>query len=145
MRIYLPKDGYTPTDIIVERYEGNEAEMKEEEVELSIPRFTVQSNMDMYQLLLKMGLECIYESDDIIPALCMWLRISYIGQEVKIMVNERETEAAALTFMCDIGCPPPAEEPELKIMNVNRPFLFEIAEDTENLILFTGIMNNITE
>ena len=59
--------------------------------------------------------------------------------------DENETEAAALTEMCVAMGLPPTEIKEPVVMNVNRPFMFEIAEEYSNTILFTGIINNIEE
>lgn len=71
------------------------------------------------------------------------MQISDIAQQVKIKVDEQGTEAAAVTFMAEAGCCPPEVEPTLKVMRVNKPFLFEIVEESTNTILFSGVINNI--
>jgi serine protease inhibitor len=73
------------------------------------------------------------------------MQIQEIAQQVKIIVKETETEAAAVTSFFAAGCPPPEIEKRPITMTVNRPFLFEIVEDFSNTILFTGIINNIDE
>ena len=144
MRVYLPKKSYTTTDMLEEiRHKDYSIALEEEEVKLSLPRFTIQSNIRLHKILEELGLRCIFESKDIMPVFCKNLQISQIVQEVKVIVNEKETEAAAVTYMCTGGCLPPEEEPEPKVMTVNRPFIFEITEDSSNVILFTGIINNI--
>ena len=60
-------------------------------------------------------------------------------------INNRKYLTAALTEMCVAMGPPPTEIREPVIMNVNRPFMFEIAEEYSNTILFTGIINHIEE
>lgn len=117
--------------------------MTEEEVKLTLPKFNIKSNVDMKQVLRDIGLGCILESEDIVPGLVNGVRVDDISQQVKIKVDENETEAAALTEMCIAMGPPPTEKIEPVVMNVNRPFMFEIAEEYSNTILFTGIINNI--
>ena len=146
MRIYLPKEKCSISDVLHELW-NNEFyfDMTEEDVKLTLPKFTIKSNADMKQVLKDIGLECIFESADIVPGLVNDVRIDDISQQVKIKVDENETEAAALTEMCVAMGPPPTEIREPVIMNVNRPFMFEIAEEYSNTILFTGIINHIEE
>ena len=96
----------------------------------------------MNDVLKPIGLGCIYKLN-IIPKLIKDLQISDIIQQVKIIVNENETEAAGMTFLGSVGGEPSVEPQKPIAMNVNRPFIFEIAEDESNTILFTGIINNI--
>ena len=146
MRVFLPKKNHTPDDVLHEIW-NNEFlfDVDEEEVKLSIPRFNIESKVNLKEALWQLGLECIFESVDIIPYCVKNLQISDITQQVKIKVNENETEAAALTEMpmC-LGCLPD-KRMEPIVMTVNRPFLFEIAEEYSNTILFTGLINNIEE
>lgn len=144
MRIYLPKEKCSIPDVLQELW-NNEFyfDMTEEEVKLTLPKFTIKSNVDMKQVLRGIGLECIFESADIVPGLVNDVRIDDISQQVKIKVDENETEAAALTEMCVALGPPPTEIKKPVVVNVNRPFMFEIAEEYSNTILFTGIINNI--
>lgn len=146
MRIYLPKEKCSISDVLHELW-NNEFyfDMTEEDVKLTLPKFTIKSNADMKQVLKDIGLECIFESADIVPGLVNDVRIDDISQQVKIKVDANETEAAALTEMCVAMGPPPTEIREPVIMNVNRPFMFEIAEEYSNTILFTGIINHIEE
>ena len=146
IRIYLPKEKCSISDVLHELW-NNEFyfDMTEEDVKLTLPKFTIKSNADMKQVLKDIGLECIFESADIVPGLVNDVRIDDISQQVKIKVDENETEAAALTEMCVAMGPPPTEIREPVIMNVNRPFMFEIAEEYSNTILFTGIINHIEE
>ena len=146
LRIYLPKEKCSISDVLHELW-NNEFyfDMTEEDVKLTLPKFTIKSNADMKQVLKDIGLECIFESADIVPGLVNDVRIDDISQQVKIKVDENETEAAALTEMCVAMGPPPTEIREPVIMNVNRPFMFEIAEEYSNTILFTGIINHIED
>ena len=144
MRIYLPKNKYGISDVLnFIQNEDYELYTEREEVKLSLPKFEVANNIDVKNLLSRMGLTCVLESYDIIPQCIKGLQISDIAQQVKIKVDEQGTEAAAVTFMAVTGCCPPEIEPTPKVMRVNKPFLFEIVEETTNTILFSGVINNI--
>lgn len=146
MRIYLPKKGHTPDEVLRELWDNEFlVDVEELKVKLTLPKFTIESKVNLKESLRQLGLECIFESKDIIPNCVKDLKILDITQQVRIKVDENETEAAALTelIMC-AGCPP-AEPIEPVVMTVNRPFLFEIAEEYSNTILFAGLINNIEE
>ena len=144
MRIYLPTAKHTIDDVLEEMW-NNEYEFhtEREEVYLSLPRFEVENKVDVKSLLSNMGLACILESDDIIPDCIKDLQISDIAQQVKIKVDENGTEAAAVTFEVMAGSCFGLERPMPKVMKVNKPFLFEIVEESTNMILFSGVINNI--
>ncbi len=144
MRIYLPTGKHTIFDVLEEMW-NNEYEYysEYEEVRLSLPRFDVSNKVDVKAILKNMGLSCILDSNDIIPECIEGLQIADIAQQVRIKVNENGTEAAAVTFMAEAGCLPPDKNPEPKVMKVNKPFLFEIVEETTKTILFSGVINNI--
>ena len=144
MRIFVPKTKHTIADILEDMW-NNEYEFhtEREEVNLSLPRFEVENKVDVKSVLSNMGLACILESNDIIPDCIKDLQISDIAQQVKIKVDENGTEAAAVTFdVMAAGCPN-FERPKPKVMKVNKPFLFEIVEESTNMILFSGVINNI--
>lgn len=144
MRIYVPTAKHTVEDVLEEMW-NNEYEFytEREEVYLSLPRFEVENKVDVKSILSNMGLACILESNDIIPDCIKDLQISDIAQQVKIKVDENGTEAAAVTFeVMASGCAY-FERPKPKVMKVNKPFLFEIVEENTNMILFSGVINNI--
>lgn len=146
MRIFLPKQGHTPDEVLREVWNNEfSIDVEEEEVKLSFPKFTIESKVNLKETLRQLGLECVFVSTNIIPECVKDLMISDITQQVKIKVNENETEAAALTEVpiC-AGCPPQMEMKPV-VMTVNRPFLYEIAEEYSNTILFAGLINNIEE
>ena len=144
MRIYLPIGKHTIGDVLEEMWNDEyEFYSEREDVRLSLPRFEVSNKVDVKNILKSLGLSCILESNDIIPECIEGLQIADIAQQVKIKVDENGTEAAAVTFMAEPGCCPRDEKPQPKVMKVNKPFLFEIVEESTNTILFSGVINNI--
>ena len=146
MRVFLPKPKHSLGDVLHERWDDEYFhEWEEEEVRLTLPRFSAESSINMKETLSELGLDCIYESTDIIPDCIKDLQIQQIVQQCKVIVDESGTEAAAVTSVgMMLGCCP-MERPKPIIMTVNRPFIFEIAEDTTNTILFTGVIKNIEQ
>lgn len=144
MRIYLPRlcvSNFELLQAIAE--EDPKQEVREEHVCLYLPRFSAETDIRMTDILQQLGLKELFTSTDILPQLADNIQISDIAQKVKIIVNETETEAVALTSIVCAGCLPPEEEDKPIVMTVDRPFLFEIVEETSGTILFTGIINDI--
>lgn len=142
MRIYLPVGEHTISDVLEEMRKAEyKFSSKFEEVDLSLPRFEVTSRLDLTALLKSMGMSCLFESENIIPECIEGSQMADIVQQVKVKVDENGTEAAAVTC-CSVGCLW-YEKPHPKVMKVNKPFLFEIVEETTNTVLFSGVINNI--
>jgi serpin B len=144
MRIFLPKPKYTIQNVLSEiRDNCYSLDTNESRVRLTLPRFSMESNGKMKDLLNRLGLSCIFTSKDIAPKLIKGLQINNIYQQAKVDVDEKGTEAAVVTYMDMVGGLPPMEMQKPVVMTVNRPFMFEIAEETANTILFAGVINNI--
>lgn len=144
MRIYLPRLCVSNIELLRAIAEKDaKQEVKEEHVCLYLPRFSAETNIKMTNIFQQLGLKELFTSTDILPQLADNIQISDIAQKVKIIVNETETEAVALTSIVCAGCLPPEEDDKPIVMTVDRPFLFEIVEETSGTILFTGIINDI--
>ena len=144
MRIYLPRLCVSNIELLrAIAEEDAKQEVKEEHVCLYLPRFSAETDIKMTNIFQQLGLKELFTSTDILPQLADNIQISDIAQKVKIIVNETETEAVALTSIVCAGCLPPEEDDKPIVMTVDRPFLFEIVEETCGTILFTGIINDI--
>ena len=144
MWIYLPREKHTVGDVLREKWDDGFRMFGERtEVRLSLPRFDVSADTDTDKIFRKLGLACLFESPDIIPRCVRNLKIEKILQQARVSVDENGTEASALTACISILTGPPSEFSEPVVMNVNRPFLFEIVEDSTNTILFSGVINNL--
>ena len=144
MRIYLPRLCVSNIELLrAIAEEDAKQEVKEEHVCLYLPRFSAETDIKMTNIFQQLGLKELFTSTDILPQLADNIQISDIAQKVKIIVNETETEAVALTSIVCAGCLPPEEDDKPIVMTVDRPFFFEIVEETSGTILFTGIINDI--
>jgi len=117
--------------------------LSEEEVALHLPKFTLEYELKLNDVLKAMGMEVAF-----VPSLADFTRMNTGGglyiEEVKhktfVEVNEEGTEAAAVTSV-EMGL---TSAPEFAEMRVNRPFIFVIRENHSGSILFAGkIMNPV--
>ncbi len=111
------------------------------QLELELPKFTIESDLNLDSVLWDLGMKIAYSDSadfsnlfqDNLP-----LAITSVLHKAKMEVDEEGTEAAASTSVT-IGTS--VAVPEEKIV-VNRPFLFIIHERYTNTILFCGKILN---
>ena len=142
MLILLPGDGKSIHDIIeeldTENYDEWLLNLQERNVEVSIPKFKFKYEKKLNDLLKSMGLSVAFDPDnadfsDISEALELY--ISKVKHKAFIEVNEKGTEAAAVTI---VGINTTNAGPTYPKFIANKPFLFVIREKYTNSILFMG-------
>lgn len=116
--------------------------------DLYLPKFKFDYSKKLEAALQKMGMIDAFSSKDADfskmtktgprPFVGSVLHKSYVD------VNEEGTEAAAVTAMMMVGSGMPRPEQPFQ-MKVDRPFLFIIANETTNSILFMGIVGDPTK
>lgn len=113
-----------------------------QEVNITIPRFAIDYNKQLNDVLSDMGMKIAFESTadfcGINPDADLY--IDYVQHNTFIDVNEKGTEAAAATVVAMRECVamPPT------VFNANRPFLYAITEKETGTILFIGKTVNPT-
>lgn len=114
------------------------------EVDFSMPRFKFDIKMDFKSTLSKLGFADLFDRDDALPEITDELaHISQIFQQCNIAVDEEGTEAAAVTVVeCEVGCPPPIDEPIVYNMHINRPFGYAIT-DKKGEIIFMAVVKHL--
>ncbi|PQJ26919.1 hypothetical protein BSZ35_18510 [Salinibacter sp. 10B] len=118
------------------------------EIELSLPKFALRKKLDLIPLLKELGVEQAFTREaDFARIINVGSRtdslrgrptpffLNEVEQKIYLKVNERGTEAAAVSFDLRDVSPPPK-------MKVNRPFYFAIAERETGVILFHGAIRN---
>jgi len=111
--------------------------LKPQIVQLYIPKFKVEyePEPDLNEILKKLGMENAFTgSADFSGISDAGLFISQVRQKTYIEVDEKGTEAAAITT---IGMTT-GEGPSFPYFCANRPFLFVIQENTTGTALFMG-------
>ena len=111
-------------------------------VELSLPKMDLESNESLMDALKALGMT-VSSSDaaDFSGMSQEPLYIADVRQAVRVQVDEEGTKAAAATAIGIATASAPVQE-EIVEMNVNRPFIFAIAQKQTGTILFAGAVNN---
>lgn len=149
MLIFLPDEDKTIDDVMAvwntENYNEWLENFEEMNVEVSIPKFKFEYEKMLNDLLASMGLSIAFDSDNadlsnISEA--KQLYIDFVKHKSFIEVNEKGTEAAAVT---SVGIGFTSIDPSYPKFIANRPFLFAIREKYTNAILFMGQVTNPAE
>jgi serpin B len=136
MYILLPDEGEDLDKIIGQLDEDSwkdmQSELKEQQVALRMPRYKVEYEKVLNDVLSSMGMGRAFRGG--FSGINERLFISEVKHKAVIEVNERGSEAAAVTVVeLTESLPPKPVE-----FIVNRPFLFTIADDRTGSILFMG-------
>ncbi|MFO7896780.1 MAG: serpin family protein [Candidatus Cloacimonadales bacterium] len=149
MLIFLPDEDKTIDDVMAawntESYNEWLENFQEMNVEVSIPKFKFGYEKVLNDLLQSMGLSIAFDKDNadfsnITEA--MQLYIDFVKHKSFIDVNEKGTEAAAVTV---VGIGYGSVGPSYPKFIADKPFLFAIREKYTNAILFIGQVTNPAE
>ena len=151
MTVMLPEEGKTTDDVINLLAQDDWKEFDNSlyqpyEVNLSLPRFETSSSTDdmaggLISLLKKMGIRKVFDKEnmEIVNIANTPLYIGMMRQKAAIKVNEKGSEAAAVTVA---GMANSAVEEFPKAdFHANRPFVYVISEASSGVILFVGKFN----
>jgi serine protease inhibitor len=122
---------------------GNlQASMKEQEVIVGLPKFSLEYETKLNSVLDKLGMPTMFtDKADLskISPPAGKIKVGFVKQNTFLAIDEKGTEAAAVT---NIGIVV-TSIPNYTEFIVNRPFLFVISEKQSNSILFTGKIVNL--
>ncbi|MFA9560569.1 serpin family protein [Evansella sp. AB-rgal1] len=111
-----------------------------EEIQLQMPKFTLQYNVELSKYLQNLGVESAFVetksnfsniTDD--PR----FKISRVLHDTFLEVDEKGTEAAAVTTVEAVV----ESAPMIPFMTINQPFYLFIYEEIADVILFSGRIN----
>ena len=112
------------------------------EVELSLPKFSIETSMSLAAALRSMGMPLAFDPDQAdFSGMTTQERlfISDVIHQADIAVDEKGTEAAAASAVVMAGTAAPAEPVTVR---VDRPFLFALRDLPTGAILFLGRVND---
>ncbi len=149
MRIILPDEGVTPEELFSDKQAVRfmlvnrpylYSNQKDVEINISIPKFDVSSEIDLEDGLKQMGITDIFDSSksDFSPITEADIIDFNAKQSTRVFINEEECKAAALIAAGTAGAGEPDDTADFI---ADRPFIFEIVSDT-GFPLFVGIVNN---
>ena len=110
------------------------------DINLKMPRFTLENKMDLTPTLQALGMEKAFTNEaDFSSMSDISTYISMVQQATRLKVDEEGSEGAAVTviggYLSDLMRPLPEEEVDFFL---DRPFLFQILEPTTGTVLFMG-------
>ena len=114
------------------------------EIRWSVPKFDVDSDLDLIPQLQALGVTDIFTDGvaDFSPLTDLDALVSAVKHAARVKVDEEGCEAAAFTAMMAEATAAMPEELPIVEMNLNRPFGFLIT-GTEGLPLFVGVVNTM--
>ncbi|XP_012064085.1 PREDICTED: uncharacterized protein LOC105627412 [Atta cephalotes] len=110
--------------------------LNETELILAIPKFNIESKLDLRSPLMRMGIQDIFNSAANFTGIVFnkYLQLANIIQNAKIEVDEEGTIAAAVTELAVV----PLMANMVSTFIVNRPFMFAIVDLVTSETLFAG-------
>ena len=137
-------DDYYDVDSIINKIEWNKMKFTEKNFdEVLVPHFETKTNIDLKNLMKGMGVQSIFNpTANSLNQITDSLYVSEYEQIAKIKVNEKGTEAAAVTHwtMAIWGGKSPVEH---NIFIANHPFIYAIVDEKTGAILFVGRVVNL--
>jgi len=148
MLIILPKDNNledVEKSFTTDELSDWKDELKEQRVNVFLPRFKFETKYFMAEDLAEMGMPTAFGNADFSGMTGkMDLAISQVIHQAFVEVNEEGTEAAAATavIMKETSAGPGG--PTIPVFNANHPFIFIIQQKDTGNILFMGRVSNPT-
>ncbi len=148
MVLMLPEAGMSPRDLAEsmtpEQFTALLATRYESEGFLAVPRFEIESTSPLKPALEALGMSPAFSDSADFSKISrqQGLAVTGISQKTVIIVDERGSEAAAVTSVTIAGSRQALTRPELKL---DRPFLFAIVDLETSIPLFLGILDDPTQ
>lgn len=113
------------------------------EVQWSVPKFDVNSDLDLKGALTSLGITdlLVPGKADLSALTDLDAFVSDAKQLARVKVDEEGVEAAAVTIISVKNFNLPPQPTEVCVMDLDRPFLFVIR--TQDIPLFIGIVNQV--
>lgn len=111
-------------------------------INMAVPKFDVNSDLELNEAFKKMGIEDVFElsKSDFSPLTDdTAVYLSQVKHAARVKIDEEGCEAAAFTVMMTCGAAMPPEE-EIDFV-LDRPFMFAITAGNAQLPLFVGVVN----
>ena len=136
MSVFLPRKGKSIDDVLGE-IDGSRWLFKGQhyDVDLKLPRMEIETHTDLNDIMSALGMSTAFDSNFAeFPYFCnVPTYIEMMKQVAKMKVDEKGTEAAAITIIGETTGMPPYVD-----FHANRPFLYIISEQSSGTIFFIG-------
>lgn len=140
MRLILPQPEISIDQVLQALSESDENLWKNTilaDINLKMPRFTLENKMDLIPALQALGMKKAFTNEaDFSSMSDISTYISLVQQATRLKVDEEGSEGAAVTVIeGDLMSPLPEEKVDFFL---DRPFLFQILEPATGTVLFMG-------
>ncbi|KAB7732489.1 serpin family protein [Rudanella paleaurantiibacter] len=142
MTVLLPAEN-SSADALINSLNGAawtalQKDMTEGTIDIGMPRFTLNYEIQLNNILSKMGMPTAFSNAADLSGIRRegGLKTDFVKQNTFIAVDEKGTEAAAVTSIGIVVTSMPAS------YHCDRPFVFVIHEKTSGTVLFTGKIAN---
>jgi serpin B len=141
MRVALPRDGKGLADLEPHAFEVLAARLRPTCIRLFLPKFRVESRLQLTESLIGMGMPSVFEYRAADLSGIDGTRELYVSSVLHgafVEVDEEGTEAAAATVITTSYGGAPRRPQTTAEMRVDRPFLFWIVHRPTGAVLFSG-------
>ncbi len=144
MLVFLPKDDDIESlenSITTEKLSEWKEDLKEQKVNIFIPKFKFETKYFMADTLAEMGMPTAFGGAADFSGMTgkMNLAISQVIHQAFVEVSEEGTEAAAATAVgMPIGVADSKKEPKISVFRADHPFIFLIQQKSTGNVLFMG-------
>lgn len=150
MDIFVPKEDESMTtfkeNLTKNKWNEWQNEFHEQEGTVELPKFELDYEETLNDMLQKMGIEKAFDDNADFPNMIRdddAIRLSEVKQKTYVNVDETGTEAAGSTSTEMETTSLPVDEPFHIV--ADKPFFITITDDEADIILFMGIVNNPEE
>ena len=144
MLFILPAEGVKcdeAAEYVAQDFDTYLKNMEVRNVHLSLPKFTTDFSVSLKPILANLGIKRAFGDKAQLGGISdEALFISDVVQKTYINVNEKGTEAAAVTVA--IAGALSMRPPKTEVITFDRPFIYAIIKDYGNHVLFTGKVGN---
>lgn len=133
--IILPKEGIDLNKMLSNIAWTEEEQTQRVFVKLSLPKIQMNSLKNMNGILQDIGVKKIFNDGESLNGIANGLLVSLVQQNSYFSMDESGVEASSTTSAV---VRPSASSSPTATMNVNRPFVFIIRENSTGAILFMG-------
>ncbi len=148
-QVLLPAEGVGIEDFLAgfngEEWLSAQSEMTSQHLDMKLPKFKTDLNENISSVLEAMGMRKMFyaKEADFSNLSDEESYVSLVQQATYFSVDEKGSEAAAVTIAVMFESSLPDKEPVIIPFHVNRPFLFILKERSTNAILFIGKVSDL--
>jgi serpin B len=142
MLLFLPEEGFLKQFEEIFLVTDATEYLEPARVALVVPRFAIESNIEMSDALRAMGMNLAFDTAADFSGITAdeQLHIATVVHQGNITVDEHGTEAAAATAAIGAATSAPTDEPIA--LSFDRPFVFAVRDIATQAVLFLGRMSD---